>query len=242
MDAEKKYVLAQLKEHLFFLQGRKKGRDDRSQIDLGAINNSFPNKEFPLASVHEFINDRVESIACTKGFVSYIIARLMMGAGVCVWISSSQSVYPPSLKQFSIAPERIIFIKVNKENEIFWVMEEALKCEGISAVVGETKEVSFLESRRLQLAVEQSGVTGFIIKSNNRENINACVSRWRISPISSDPYSRLPGVGFPRWNIELLKIRNGKPGNWQMEFTNGKLYPVKTIEEYKEETTERKVV
>jgi len=28
----------------------------------------------------------------------------------------------------------------------------------------------------------------------------------------------LPGIGFPRWNVELLKVRNGKPGSWQMEW------------------------
>lgn len=41
------------------------------------------------------------------------------------------------------------------------VMEEALKCGGLAAVVGEVQDISFTASRRLQLAVEQSGVTGF---------------------------------------------------------------------------------
>jgi protein ImuA len=32
----------------------------------------------------------------------------------------------------------------------------------------------------------------------------------------------MPGVGFPRWNVELLKVRNGKPGSWQIEWKAGK--------------------
>jgi len=28
----------------------------------------------------------------------------------------------------------------------------------------------------------------------------------------------MPGLGFPRWNIELLKVRNGQPGSWEMEW------------------------
>jgi protein ImuA len=32
----------------------------------------------------------------------------------------------------------------------------------------------------------------------------------------------LPGVGFPKWNVELLKVRNGKPGSWQVEWAAGK--------------------
>jgi protein ImuA len=26
----------------------------------------------------------------------------------------------------------------------------------------------------------------------------------------------LPGVGYPQWQVALLKVRNGKPGNWQI--------------------------
>jgi hypothetical protein len=44
-----------------------------------------------------------------------------------------------------------------------------------------------------------------------------------ISPVQSDVIDGLPGIGFPRWNIELLKIRNGKPGTWQAEWSHGKL-------------------
>jgi protein ImuA len=39
----------------------------------------------------------------------------------------------------------------------------------------------------------------------------------------------MPGVGFPRWNVELLKVRNGKPGAWQIEFAEGKFRPVYKI-------------
>jgi protein ImuA len=28
-------------------------------------------------------------------------------------------------------------------------------------------------------------------------------------------------VGHPRWNVELLRIRNGKPGQWQVEWSDG---------------------
>jgi protein ImuA len=26
-------------------------------------------------------------------------------------------------------------------------------------------------------------------------------------------------MGFPRWNIDLLKVRNGKPASWQVEWS-----------------------
>jgi protein ImuA len=36
----------------------------------------------------------------------------------------------------------------------------------------------------------------------------------------------LPGIGFPRWQVELLKVRSGKPGSWQLEWVNGKFQPI----------------
>jgi protein ImuA len=35
----------------------------------------------------------------------------------------------------------------------------------------------------------------------------------------------MPGVGFPRWEVELLKVRNGEPGKWIIEWSpNGIKY------------------
>ena len=101
-------------------------------------------------------------------------------------------------------------------------MEEALKCTGIAAVIGDMQELSFTNSRRLQLAVEQSQVTGFVFRRNPRHlDTTACVTRWKISSLPSELKEGMPGVGFPRWNVELLKVRNGRPGKWQIECVAG---------------------
>ena len=149
----------------------------------------------------------------------------MRNGGVAVWVSPSKTIFPPALKQFGIEPDRIVFIDLQKEKEILWTMEEALKCEGLAAVVGEIPEISLTASRRLQLAVEQSRVTGFILRNHPRNlHTNACISRWKITPLPSELIDDMPGIGFPRWNVELLKIRNGKPGTWQMEWASGRFH------------------
>lgn len=182
---------------------------------LGFIKNSFPNASFPLGAIHEFFCNGAEDISASSGFIAGILSAIMRKGGVSLWISSSQNIFPPALKSFGIEPDKIIFINVPKEKEILWVMEEALKCEGLAAVIAETSEISFTASRRLQLAVEQSRVTGFIIRRNPKNLTTACVTRWQITPLPSVSEDGLPGVGFPRWNVELLKVRNGTPGMWQ---------------------------
>ena len=101
-------------------------------------------------------------------------------------------------------------------------MEEALKCEALSAVIGELRDLDFTASRRLQLAVEKSRVTGFVIRHVRKKiNTTACVTRWKISHLPSEMIDQLPGIGFPRWKVELLKVRNGKPGAWEITWIDG---------------------
>lgn len=219
MSNSKADIIARLQKEILPLQGCKPaGANSGFDGGLGFIKNAFPNASFPLAAIHEFFCGGAEDVSASSGFIAGIVSALMRNGGVSIWISPAQMIFPPALKSFGIEPEKMIFIVVKKEKEILWVMEEALKCEGLSAVIAETPELSFTASRKFQLAVEQSRVTGFIIRSNPRNLATTCVTRWKISPLPTASGEGLPGVGFPRWNVELLKVRNGTPGEWQLEW------------------------
>lgn len=232
MTAAKSDIIVQLKKEILSLQGFKRKKDSKA-LDIlpDIITEAFPNGQFPVGAVHEFMSVTAEDTAVTYGFVSGILSSLMHKKGACVWITSSLSIFPNALASFGITPDKVIFINLKKEKEILWATEEALKFDGIAAVIAETKELNFTASRRLQLAVEQSHVTGFILRCNPKNITNtACVSRWKITSLPGELEDNMPGVGFPCWNVELLKIRNGKPGAWQIEFIDGKFYPVyKTV-------------
>ena len=223
MAGTKADIIAQLQKDILPLQGFKTLLNN-TVVDAvpGPIKNAFPNASFPLGAIHEFMYAGAEDAAATVGFVAAVLASLMRSGGASIWISSSRLIFPPALKSFDIAPDKIIFIDLKKEKEILWVMEEALKCDGLSAVIGEMQELSFTASRRLQLAVEQSRVTGFILRRHSLSlNTSACLTRWKITSLPSVLSDDIPGIGFPRWNVELLKVRNGKPGTWQVEFVAG---------------------
>lgn len=231
MTGTKADIIAQLQRDILPLQGFKTTLNNTdADAGLGPIKNAFPNASFPLGAVHEFMVAGAEDAAATAGFVAAVIASLMHRGGASIWVSSSRLIFPPALKSFDIAPDKIIFIDLQKEKEILWAMEEALKCDGLSAVIGEMQELSFTASRRLQLAVEQSRVTGFILRRNSRSwNTTACLTRWKITSLPSELPGDMSGVGFPRWNVELLKVRNGKPGSWQMEFSEGRFRHISKI-------------
>lgn len=225
MSPAKADIIAKLRREILPLQGISiPEKNNPLNTCLGSIRFAFPQASFPTGAIHEFICEKTEDKSASGGFISAIAAQLMKSGGATVWISNARTIFPPALKLFGIEPDKIIFIDLKKAKDILWVMEESLKCNGIAAVVGETETLSFKSSRRLQLAVESSKVTGFIIRNHPRKtDNNACVSRWKICQLPSQSHDGLPGIGLPNWNVELLKIRNGKPGSWQLEW-NGEYF------------------
>ena len=231
MPSSKAEILARLQQDILPLQGFKPAAARSvADVGLGPIKSAFPGSKFPLGAVHEFCSNGAEAGAATAGFISLIIASLMKDGAATIWISASRSTYPPALKTFGVSPEKIIFIDLKNETDVQWAMEEALKCDGLAAVVAEMSELSFTASRRLQLAVEQSRVTGFVLRRNPRNlTTTACVTRWQITSLPSLGENGMPGVGFPRWNVELLKVRNGKPGSWEVEAVSGRFRHLATL-------------
>ncbi|RYE02747.1 MAG: Error-prone repair protein ImuA, partial [Sphingobacteriaceae bacterium] len=213
MDAQKKETISQLRKDILLLQGAKPPVTGATEtFGLGQIETAFPGGVFPTGAVHEFLCEAPEHAAASAGFITGILSKLMQGGGACLWISRSRTVFPPALKAFGVEPDRIIFANLPRERDVLWAMEEALKCDGFSAVICELNEISFAHSRRLQLVVEQSRVTGFIILDDPRKiGATACAARWKISPLPSKLEKGMPGVGFPRWQVDLLKVRNSNP-------------------------------
>ncbi|HTE31082.1 MAG TPA: hypothetical protein VK666_11960 [Chryseolinea sp.] len=224
MSLPKADIIAQLQKDILPLQGfRPLSTGATPDMGLGPIKAAFPNAAFPLGAIHEFTCTRIEDTAATGGFIAGLLSTLMRTGGALLWIGTSRILFPPALRSFGIEPDRIIFIDLHKERDVVWAMEEALKCVGLAAVVAELQELSFTTSRRLQLAVEQSRVTGFIVRRNPRNLVTtACVTRWEITSLPSMIEDEMPGVGFPRWNVQLLKVRNGKPGAWEVEWKAGR--------------------
>ena len=227
MSLKRADIIEELQADILRLQGFKTSNSAAVDVGLGPIKNAFPNATFPLGAIHEFLSEQKESAAATSGFIAGLLSSLMGNDGTALWISSSRTLFPPALNTFGIQPDRFIFIDLQKEADVLWTMDEALKCGAISAVVGEVQEINFTASRRLQLAVEQSQVTGFVIRSGYKKlNTTACVSRWRITPLPSEPIDGLPGIGYPKWRVELLRIRNGRCGVWDIECLDGRFVPV----------------
>ncbi|PTT02478.1 Error-prone repair protein ImuA [Pedobacter sp. HMWF019] len=228
----KQELVNKLQKDILLWQGLKpQGTGTVEAIGLGEIEKAFPNGVFPKKAIHEFITVLPEHLAASNGFIGGVLSILMKEGAACVWVSTSRKLFPASLRLFNVDPERIIFIDVTREKDVLWVMEEALKCDGLAAVVAELNDLSLIESRRLQLAVEESGVTGFVLRKDARKSIaNVATARWKITPVPSITEEEMPGVGYPRWKVELIKVRNGNPGNWLLEWGGNRFVEIAGVQ------------
>ena len=145
--------------------------------------------------------------------------------GMVLWCLPRPDLYGPGLTAHGLDPGRVVLVSVPRDGEILWAMEEGLRAPGIAAVVGEVGTLPAVASRRLQLAAERSGITAFLLRrwreggQAARERIlpNAATTRWRIAAMPSIPARNEPGVGRPRWRVELLRCRGGEPACWEVE-------------------------
>jgi len=222
MTTAQQEIIARLRLDIAAWEGcRPAPAGEGESFGLGPIEQAFPGKVFPTGALHEFVSTSPEETAAIGGFLSGLIQVLLKDGGICIWASYSRRIYPPALKRFGVNPDRIVFIDVPRERDVLWVTEEALKCSGIAAVVCETRHLDFQESLRLQHAIEQSQVTGFILRKDAKHIPNTvCMTRWAIRPLKTALRPGLPGVGHPRWQVDLLRVKHGQPGSWTFEWKN----------------------
>jgi protein ImuA len=147
-----------------------------------------------------------------------------MGGGLILWCLARPDLYGPGLAAHGLDPGRVVLVQAPRDAEILWAMEEGLRAPGILAVVGEIGSLPAVASRRLQLAAEHSGITALLLRrwrdggqaARERAQPNAAVTRWRIAALPSRAATGEPGVGQPRWRVELLRCRGGEPASWEM--------------------------
>src|SRR5262245_60898877 len=109
-------------------------------------------------------------------------------------------------------------VTVRRDEDLFWAMEEGLRCPGIAAVLGETRAADLTAGRRLSLAAEKSGMPALLLRSQPAPTQSVCTTRWRVVSASSRDLDA-------RWRLELRRNRFGAPSaeeipSWLVEWSD----------------------
>ncbi|MDO6415373.1 protein ImuA [Sphingomonas sp. BIUV-7] len=155
-------------------------------------------------------------------FLAGIAARLSEGGGTVLWAVTRFDLYSPGLEQVGLLPDRTLYVEAKEDKDVLAVMEDGVRHGTLAAVVGEVRRADMIATRRLQLAAGERAVPVFLFRRWRRSGAcplaepSAAATRWRIGCAPSAPLG-IPGVGMPRWSIELVRQRNGAPFSFIME-------------------------
>lgn len=205
-----------------------------------SLDEAFDDQALPLGCIHEFLVEGRDQEAASQGFLAGLMSKMPENGGI-VWITKRKTVFPPGLVTFGLKPDRICFLDLSREKDALWAAEEALRCKPVTAVVAEIANIDLTASRRLQLAAEHSGAPCFLMRHNPKSlGATASVTRWRIKPLPSTAPDGLPGIGFPAFDVELMKVRGGRPGQWQLEWRGNAFHDVRPSQSISAPTTIRR--
>ena len=124
--------------------------------------------------------------------------------------------YGPGLDPLGFNTRRLLLVKARRAVDLLWSMEEALRCPDLAVVIGEGVAPNLTASRRLQLAAETGGTTALLIPPPGAALSTTALTCWRVTATPA-AITALPPL-HPAWNVELMRCRGGKPGQWRMEW------------------------
>ena len=196
----------------------------------------FPNGGLLTGALHEIEagsapSGRVASHdGAALGFAAHLLGRFgTMRAGTLLWCRRPSGVFdaPPYAAALAawFDPARLLVVTVRRDEDLFWAMEEGLRCPGMAAILGETRAADLTAGRRLSLAAEKSGVPALLLRCQPAPPQSVCTTRWRVASASSRSTPGLADLGNPRWLIELKRNRFGAPAvtetpSWLLEWND----------------------
>lgn len=227
-------LLADLRARIRRIEGAGGEGGRTLAFGIDSVDGHLPDGGLPLGCLHAVAAD---APGAGTGFAVALLARLATPKRPALWILRGRDLYAPGLAAYGLTPDRLVAARAVRPVDALWAMEEALRCSTLSAVLGELEGLDLTASRRLQLAAESSGVTGFLLDASagasdgrNRqmaggraEGLSAAVTRWRLDAVPSldeegdaapRPAGGPPGLGMPRWSVRLERCRGGRPGSW----------------------------
>ncbi len=216
------------------------GRADFGGLPFGdaRIDACLPGGGLPLGRWHEITGPgmEVETAAAPALFTALMAAPLAL-RGQAVWVLRRDDLSAPGLAGLGFPADRLIQVCARDEAETLSVMEDALATLGVTAVVGEVEAVDLTAGRRLQLACEKRGATGFLIRrrpfggqARREAGGSASATRWRVRSAPSEPPAGEFGLGAPRLDVTLERCRGGRTGAWLFEATAAYELEVQNLE------------
>lgn len=191
---------------------------------VAAIDRHLPDGGLAWNALHEIIPATEAALPAAFGFIVALLARLAF-AGAREKIIFVLPTYGRrhgrlcghGLNTLGLDPNRLILVETPHRKDTLWVMAEALRSAAPGAVAGMIDRLDLKTSQKLQLAAGDAGLPLFLIRPAAALEASAAVTRWRVGTAEA-ARDRFGLYARPRWHLQLQRCRNGRPGEWVVEY------------------------
>jgi protein ImuA len=136
-------------------------------------------------------------------------------------LSAFGAPYGHGLARLGLDVGRLILVDAGTDKDALWAIEETLKSKAAPAMVAGVveKSLDLTASRRLNLAAAAHATPLLLLRTAAGSGASATATRWRIAaaPAARDRYGAFADA---RWHVTLERCRNGRPGQWLIEWNH----------------------
>jgi hypothetical protein len=191
--------ISTLTRHPLLWRGKQASHQVQTQASgHAALDAALPGHGWPLAAVTELIHT-----VAGHGELSLLLPALAVlseGSQRVIMIDPPWIPYPPALYKRGLALENLLLVRTKNRHESLWACEQVLRGIPGGAMLAWPDELSFSESRRLQLAAESGQKTAFLFRKANAANTSSPAAlRLQLTPDDGD------------LQIRVLKCRGQRP-------------------------------
>lgn len=143
------------------------------------------------------------------------LAVSSVGSASILWCWPSQfarelgTPYGSGLAALGLRPEAWLFAETARASDTLWAMEEGLRSQSLSLVIGVLSEVELTPSRRLSLVAAEHSTPCLLVTDPRLSPAGSTATRWRVGGCSSGahPYDGF-APGAVRYAVALERCRH----------------------------------
>jgi protein ImuA len=123
-----------------------------------------------------------------------------------VWCDPRGELFPPAVAT-ALPPGQLFLLRAGDPRDELWAVAQCLRCPAVAAAVASPMRLDDIQARRLQLAAEQGGGIGLLLRRDNDSSRAhyAAATRWLVRPAPGDERVQ-------RWSVQLIHGHGGQIG------------------------------
>ena len=193
---------------------------------LPALDSHLPRGGLARGALHEVVPATEGTLPAAFGFVIAVLANLRP-SGPLIFILPAYGrrdqghlcryVSGHGLSSLGLDPARVTLVETAHRKDSLWAVAEALHSGVPLAVAAAIDRLDLRTSQKLHLAANDSGRPLFLIRPAPTLEASAAATRWRVG-VAEAARDRFGLIAHPRWHLQLERCRNGRPGEWKVEY------------------------